>query len=347
MAAAKRDGWVYVLTNQAIPGVVKIGRTERSPEARLRDHNALLGLAAGLPPFVLAFACSTPDCVKLERWLHLEFALVRTGEGGSREFFAVSANEVRLALFRSPLVWYAAREGADARQIPRSQWYERLCDNLPEQPSAEPIDFELMRVPKHNISHGRVVRGGPIYCWLHDRFPELGERQDTLGARFCAVISYEIGLSFMEKRGHFAPPHPEIVERLWASVCAMDARYGWEKGKYKHDDFRTGPETGEGSPDAGGEHGAALAPLPLDEAQLCGVVGGVHGEWPPMVGPGGSDAGGRFEGLAAPGSKRPHGATDVVSALQGHGEAGPLRRLHGWLRGVGFRLRRGSPVSSA
>ena len=80
-------GIVYVLTNSAMPGLVKIGMTNRlNITARLKE----LSSATGVPvPFELAYACKVPinQTMKVERALHVAFAPYRLNP--SREFFQI------------------------------------------------------------------------------------------------------------------------------------------------------------------------------------------------------------------------------------------------------------------
>lgn len=77
-------GIVYVLTNPAMPGLVKIGMTTRDNlDTRMRE---LYG--TGVPvPFECAYACKvkTSDCSKIEKALHIAFAPNRIN--ANREFF--------------------------------------------------------------------------------------------------------------------------------------------------------------------------------------------------------------------------------------------------------------------
>jgi len=76
------DGYVYILTNRSMPGLVKIGRTTRSPEQRLTEL-----WQTGVPtPFEVYHYVRTPSCVQLEAMCHQALADVRVDE--AREFFA-------------------------------------------------------------------------------------------------------------------------------------------------------------------------------------------------------------------------------------------------------------------
>jgi hypothetical protein len=74
-------GSVYILTNPAMPGLIKIGKTTRSVEARISEL-----WSTGVP---LPFECYdnqyVPDCSALEATMHVLFAEDRVS--GSREFF--------------------------------------------------------------------------------------------------------------------------------------------------------------------------------------------------------------------------------------------------------------------
>jgi T5orf172 domain len=81
-------GIVYVLTNPAMPGIVKIGHTTRSEiQQRMREL-----FTTGVPvPFECAFACETEDCKLLEQALHIAFGPNRIHPG--REFFSIETHQ--------------------------------------------------------------------------------------------------------------------------------------------------------------------------------------------------------------------------------------------------------------
>ena len=86
----KEQGIVYVLTNPCMPGLVKIGMTERSEmDARLKEL-----YTTGVPlPFDCKFACRVKksECSKIEKALHTAFAPQRVN--ANREFFRIAPEQ--------------------------------------------------------------------------------------------------------------------------------------------------------------------------------------------------------------------------------------------------------------
>lgn len=80
---------VYVLTNPAMPGLIKIGKTTQlEVEDRMKQ---LYG--TGVPvPFDCAFACQVRDASEVERALHFAFGNNRINP--NREFFKLEAERV-------------------------------------------------------------------------------------------------------------------------------------------------------------------------------------------------------------------------------------------------------------
>lgn len=79
---------VYVLSNPAMPGLVKIGYTTQS------DANTRIGqlYGTGVPvPFQLDFACKVPNAEEVERALHIAFAPQRINP--KREFFRIDPGQ--------------------------------------------------------------------------------------------------------------------------------------------------------------------------------------------------------------------------------------------------------------
>lgn len=75
------SGYVYILTNESMPGLVKIGKTTRCPDGRALELDT-----TGVPtPFKVVHYVFAPDCHALERYVHELMPDLRVRD--SREFF--------------------------------------------------------------------------------------------------------------------------------------------------------------------------------------------------------------------------------------------------------------------
>ena len=90
MAKENNLGIVYVLSNRAMPGLVKIGMTTRPElDARLKEL-----YTTGVPvPFDVEYACEVKacNCAKLEKALHKAFEPNRLNV--NREFFQIKKEQ--------------------------------------------------------------------------------------------------------------------------------------------------------------------------------------------------------------------------------------------------------------
>lgn len=88
-------GIVYLLTNPAMPGLVKIGMTTQEDiDKRMREL-----YTTGVPvPFECQFACRVKkgDCGKIEKALHTAFAPQRIN--ANREFFRIQVEQAKAIL---------------------------------------------------------------------------------------------------------------------------------------------------------------------------------------------------------------------------------------------------------
>ena len=84
------DSWVYVLSNPTMPGYVKIGFTDKTPEERALQLSRSTGV---ILPFKVewAFHCYNGYALEQEVHRHLESSRIT----GNREFFDVSLDEAK------------------------------------------------------------------------------------------------------------------------------------------------------------------------------------------------------------------------------------------------------------
>ena len=107
-------GWVYAFANASMPGIVKIGATEREVAERLKEANKS---DTWRDAYVIACTAEVADPFATERAIHALLASRRVDP--KREFFEITADEAR-GLF-ALLVPFAERAGlgplrsADAR----------------------------------------------------------------------------------------------------------------------------------------------------------------------------------------------------------------------------------------
>lgn len=81
-------GYVYILINPSLNGVVKIGRTQNSPDERAKE----LSSATGVPtPFFVAYSSYFEDCNAAEIFVHTLLENNRLAD--NKEFFQVSVQQ--------------------------------------------------------------------------------------------------------------------------------------------------------------------------------------------------------------------------------------------------------------
>jgi hypothetical protein len=151
-------GYVYVLTNPSMPGLVKVGKTTRDPEQR-----ALELWQTGVPqPFVVHHYSRVPDCHAAETAVHLGIEDLRVH--GSREFYRADAD-------------HAAEIVKD---VAREQIYEFVNE----------FDESLTVVEEHcfidpsyfNLTADRIGVSGYLVSEALDRLLHEGQLDDILRA---------------------------------------------------------------------------------------------------------------------------------------------------------------------
>jgi hypothetical protein len=77
-------GFIYCLGNEAMPGIYKIGMTDRAPSQRCFE---LSNTTSAAKPFDLLCYGEVNDALRIEKQIHADFARYRINR--SREFFAL------------------------------------------------------------------------------------------------------------------------------------------------------------------------------------------------------------------------------------------------------------------
>lgn len=83
----RTPGFVYILTNPAMPGLIKIGKTRLAPADRAAQLHTT-GVPAG---FQVEYACRTPNPEAVEQAMHVAFGPRRVND--RREFFEIEPDQ--------------------------------------------------------------------------------------------------------------------------------------------------------------------------------------------------------------------------------------------------------------
>lgn len=105
-------GWIYILGNSHMRGILKIGRTDRSPRERVDE----LSSASGIPtPFILIWDEEVTDSVAAEEEIHRLLAEYRVSL--DREFFRLDAKAAIEAVTNVASRFGKAPADEDGRQV--------------------------------------------------------------------------------------------------------------------------------------------------------------------------------------------------------------------------------------
>ena len=89
----KADQWVYILSNPALPNMLKIGYTKNDPETRAKQISAATGVAL---PYKVEWAFQCFNGEQLEQEVHRELESYRVNQ--NREFFDIPLVEAQEAI---------------------------------------------------------------------------------------------------------------------------------------------------------------------------------------------------------------------------------------------------------
>jgi hypothetical protein len=119
------QGFVYVLSNPSMPGIVKIGKTNRLPSDRASE---LYNQSSGVPEqFRVEFAMWTQDCDDIELCAHESLDNFRVNQ--SREFFRIPVTEAVRRIFDligEEFLLCAADERESLRDDTLAYWAQEL-----------------------------------------------------------------------------------------------------------------------------------------------------------------------------------------------------------------------------
>lgn len=134
---------VYVLTNPAMPGLVKIGRTtQEEVDGRMKQL-----FSTGVPvPFDCAFACRVPNSMEVEKALHHAFGHVRIN--ANREFFRIEADRV-ISILKLLHVEDATQEVEKLIEAEATQADLQAAETMKKRRPR--MDFTVLQIPTGSL----------------------------------------------------------------------------------------------------------------------------------------------------------------------------------------------------
>lgn len=149
-------GWVYVLVNSSMPGLVKVGKTTRAPSDRANELSGVTGVAT---PFIVAFEQYFSNCDAAEDYVHAELEQRGLRQAGNREFFRASPNEVVRIVLLAPgsCEQPHAPNANDVAEDMDLLSADHPNDDLTLRPS-KPWDDLLREADQHFYGFGDVIR---------------------------------------------------------------------------------------------------------------------------------------------------------------------------------------------
>lgn len=162
---------VYLLTNPAMPGLVKIGRTSQDDAQARLDQLYTTGVPV---PFELVFACRVADAARVEQALHIAFGPQRVN--ARREFFRIEPEQA-LAILRLLHVEDATR-AVEAQPSTISE--QELGATRALRARRPNLDFDVMGIPVG--SELACTRNDAVVTVVGPRRVRLGEDEMSLTA---------------------------------------------------------------------------------------------------------------------------------------------------------------------
>ena len=173
---------IYILTNEAMPGYVKIGKTSTGLEQRIKE----LSSSTSVPlPFTCFYACTVKDSAFVEHQLHDAFDNNRINP--RREFFQIAPERVVSAL-----------KLAEIENItPKKDIVEDKEDQIALNEARErrsPFRFDMADIPPGSeiiFSRDENIKAKVI----DNRFIELNGETTRLSASAQKLLGYDYGVA--------------------------------------------------------------------------------------------------------------------------------------------------------
>jgi len=173
---------IYILTNEAMPGYVKIGRTSNNLEQRIKDLSALTNIPL---PFTCFYACTVKNAQFVEHHLHDAFYNNRVNP--KREFFQIAPERVVSALKLA-----AVNEVTPKKDLVENKKDRLALDNA--QKIRGKFNFEMAKIPvgaELIFSRDENIKAKVI----DNHFIEYNSKKMSLSKSAQIILGYDYGVA--------------------------------------------------------------------------------------------------------------------------------------------------------
>lgn len=198
---------VYVLTNPAMPGLVKIGYTQNE------DANARIAqlYTSGVPvPFNIEFACRVENAEEVEKALHFAFGPNRVNP--RREFFEIDPQQV-IAILR---LLHTEDTTTEVAQQPSNIDEQSLAAGEQLNARRPNLNFEEMGIPIGSLLHS--VDSDITVTVVGAKKVRHGEEEISLTRATRQVLGLEYSVAPSPHWTYLGRPLQEIYDKTYNVV---------------------------------------------------------------------------------------------------------------------------------
>jgi cold shock CspA family protein len=163
-------GFLYVLINASMPGVVKVGKTERDPESRAKELSGVTGVPS---PFAVVYQEFFDDCSAAEEFVHALLEESGYRVASNREFFSAPARVAIQALIQAK----AALGGNEDGEPPLAA---AVRSESAANPDSEPWEGILAQADDARYGSGDALQDLSEAARLYQQAARLGSAQACL-----------------------------------------------------------------------------------------------------------------------------------------------------------------------
>jgi hypothetical protein len=246
------QGYIYALINQSLGGLVKVGKTGKSPEERAQE----LSSATGIPtPFFVAYKIYVNDCSQAEEMIHILLQEKGCRCTDNREFFNAPLNEI-IEIMHA--VERMLSDKVDDASDDRLSRFEAASDGTPWQALLDEArkyvagDHETLQdIDKALGLFKKAAKLGSIEAYL--QLGEIYSSSCEYGAVFFEpdnMTDYKMALNYLregaEKNKEFSGLCYQTMAGIHMKIIRNphNCRLCWQK-YFEHEDFKNGYPGGE------------------------------------------------------------------------------------------------------